>query len=96
MHMPSLSTSQFAMNQEESYSRTVNKPLLTAKEAARFLRIHWKTVQELAHAKHLPGFKCGRLWRFRQSDLDYWVEAQISNNCATTAYDQKQTPKWKP
>lgn len=65
--------------------------LLDAKEAARILRIHPKTVKEMAGAKRIPGLKIGSVWRFRASALDAWVDAQLnSSSPLTAAYTTKE------
>lgn len=43
--------------------------VLTASEAALFLRVSTKTVLALAREGALPGEKVGRAWRFVRSDL---------------------------
>jgi len=48
-------------------------------QAARFLRIHPKTVKRLARGGQLPGFRIGNRWRFRSSDLDDWAHSELSS-----------------
>lgn len=43
--------------------------VLTAGEAAAYLRVSLKTLYRLLSAGKVPGQKVGRAWRFRQSDL---------------------------
>lgn len=47
--------------------------ILTAKEAAEFLRVSPNTVKSKARAGELPAAKIGREWRFRKADLDEWL-----------------------
>jgi excisionase family DNA binding protein len=47
--------------------------VLTAKEAAEFLRVSENTVKAKARAGQLPGAKVGKEWRFRKADLDEWL-----------------------
>jgi excisionase family DNA binding protein len=49
------------------------EPLIDAERAAVILGLHSKTVKRLAQVGRLPGFKIGRVWRFRESSLDEWV-----------------------
>jgi PTS system nitrogen regulatory IIA component len=44
------------------------------KEVARYLRVKDSTVYTWAQAGKLPAFRLGRLWRFRRTDLDAWLE----------------------
>ncbi len=50
---------------------------LTLKEAAEWLQIHWKTLQEMARHGELPAFKLRKSWRFRLSDLRAWVSSRV-------------------
>ncbi|WP_417667260.1 methylation-associated defense system helix-turn-helix domain-containing protein MAD1 [Pseudidiomarina sp.] len=48
--------------------------ILTIKEVADFLKLTEKTAYRLAAEGKLPGFKVGGSWRFKQSDIDAWIE----------------------
>ncbi|MBE0463106.1 methylation-associated defense system helix-turn-helix domain-containing protein MAD1 [Halomonas colorata] len=48
--------------------------ILTIKEVADFLKLTEKTAYRLAAEGKLPGFKVGGSWRFKQSDIDSWIE----------------------
>jgi excisionase family DNA binding protein len=50
------------------------EPLLDAEEAARLLRIHPKTLRRSARLGEIPATRIGRLWRFRASVLNEWLE----------------------
>jgi len=52
--------------------------LLDSEEAAALLRIHPKTLQRLARSGTITGIQIGRLWRFRASALNRWVEKKAS------------------
>jgi excisionase family DNA binding protein len=54
------------------------EPLLDSEEAAALLRIHPKTLQRLARSGTITGIQIGRLWRFRASALNRWVERKAS------------------
>jgi excisionase family DNA binding protein len=49
--------------------------LLTIREAAAFLAITPKTVRGYVRRGELHGFLLGGRWRFRQEDLDAFVNA---------------------
>ncbi len=53
------------------------EPLIDAHEAARILKLHPVTVREMAARKELPGLKIGKVWRFRASSLDEWVNSRL-------------------
>ena len=48
--------------------------LLDVAEAARLLRIHPKTLRNKARRGVIPGVQVGRLWRFRASALNEWLD----------------------
>ena len=48
--------------------------LLDVAEAARLLRIHPKTLRNRARRGVIPGVQVGRLWRFRASVLNEWLD----------------------
>ncbi len=50
------------------------EPLLDSDEAARLLRIHPKTLQKMARGGEIVSIHIGKLWRFRASDLNRWVQ----------------------
>lgn len=52
--------------------------LLTAREAARLLRINRFLVYQLAREGELPVVRINRLVRFRPEDLRDWVEQRRS------------------
>ena len=54
------------------------EPLLDVTEAAQLLRIHPKTLRTKARRGEIPGIQIGRVWRFRASALDRWVEKVAS------------------
>ena len=53
------------------------EPLIDAQGAARFLRLHPVTVREMAGRGDIPAMRIGRVWRFRASSLDAWVDSQL-------------------
>jgi excisionase family DNA binding protein len=54
------------------------EPLLDLAEAAGLLRIHPQTLKKMAIRRDVPAIKVGRLWRFRASDLQEWIDARVS------------------
>ena len=50
--------------------------ILTVREVAAYLKIKEKTAYRLAAEGKIPGFKVGGAWRFRQQDIDSWIDAQ--------------------
>lgn len=54
------------------------EPLLDSEGAAKLLRIHPKTLQKMARNGEIQAVKIGKLWRFRASILNDWVNSRIS------------------
>ncbi len=48
--------------------------ILTISEASRYLKVHKATIYKLAQQGGLPGFKVGKVWRFKKDQIDAWVE----------------------
>jgi excisionase family DNA binding protein len=52
------------------------EPLLNSHQAAQLLDIHHKTLQKLARREEIHGSHVGKMWRFRASDLNEWLDRQ--------------------
>lgn len=50
--------------------------ILTIKEVAAYLKIKEKTAYRLVADGKIPGFKVGGSWRFRQSEIETWIDEQ--------------------
>ena len=50
---------------------------LDSHQAAALLQSHPKTLQRLARKGEIRAMRIGKLWRFRTSDLDVWVELRL-------------------
>ena len=50
--------------------------ILTTKELAAYLKIAEKTAYRSASEGKIPGFKVGSAWRFRKSEIDFWIKNQ--------------------
>lgn len=48
--------------------------LFTAEEAAKYLRLHVKSIYRLARDGKIPGRKVGGSWRFHRDALDVWLK----------------------
>ena len=54
----------------------VFEELIDVVEAARLLGVPRSWIYSAADAGRLPGFKVGKYWRFRCSELTAWLEEQ--------------------
>jgi excisionase family DNA binding protein len=66
-----------------SVTRTI-EPVWDCIEAARFLRLHPKTVKRLARLGQIPGCQLGRRWFFRPSDLDAALRGGVNFSAKAT------------
>jgi excisionase family DNA binding protein len=46
-------------------------------DVAEILCVHPKTVKRLAAESLIPGMKIGRVWRFRESELDAYIAQRL-------------------
>ena len=53
--------------------------LLDSIEAAAVLGIHPKTLQRMARSGQIRGIRVGKLWRFRRSEIDMWIETKLAS-----------------
>jgi excisionase family DNA binding protein len=58
-------------------AEVVFEPLLDLTEAAALLRVHPQTLKKMAIRRAVPAIKLGRLWRFRASDLQHWLDSRV-------------------
>ena len=63
----------------------VFEQLLTLREAADLLGIHWKTLEIQARRGEIPATKIGNRWRFRTSVLDQWLVSRFGPTRAEDA-----------
>lgn len=56
------------------------EPLLDSDEAAALLKIHPKTLQRMARRGEIPAVQIGKLWRFRASELNAWMQGIIAHS----------------
>lgn len=51
--------------------------LLNVKQVAKYLQLKESTIYSWAQDGKIPAIKIGRTWRFRQKDLDGWLERHL-------------------
>ena len=50
--------------------------IFTFDELAAYLKVGKRTLYRLASHGEIPAFKVGGTWRFRQSEIDRWINDQ--------------------
>jgi excisionase family DNA binding protein len=53
--------------------------LLDSDEAASIMKVHPKTLQKLARKGVVRGVHIGKLWRFRASTIEEWIQRQLAS-----------------
>ncbi|WP_227936736.1 helix-turn-helix domain-containing protein [Alkalihalobacillus deserti] len=48
--------------------------IMTISQVAKYLQISEMTTYKLVQEGRMPGFKIGRHWRVKKSDLDVYIE----------------------
>jgi excisionase family DNA binding protein len=55
--------------------KDLKEPLLDSRQAAAILKVHPRTVQRLVHRGKIHAIHVGKLWRFRASALEAWMDS---------------------
>jgi excisionase family DNA binding protein len=55
------------------------EPLLDSGQAAAILKIHPKSLQRMARRGDIRALQIGKVWRFRASVLDEWIQQQLAS-----------------
>jgi len=62
-----------------SATATIPERLLDSDEAAAIMNCHPKTLQKLARKGVVRGVHVGKLWRFRASVIEEWIQRQLAS-----------------
>ena len=65
-----------------SISPPLDGVLMTAREAAAYLRVHVQTVYGWHATRGMPAQRVGRSLRFRKADLDRWLADSAAKKSA--------------
>ncbi len=60
----------------ESEMKAHQRAIFTLNELAAYLKVGKRTLYRLAAHGEIPAFKVGGTWRFRQSEIDQWINDQ--------------------
>jgi excisionase family DNA binding protein len=55
------------------------EPLLDSDQAAAILQLHPKTLQRMARRREIRALQIGKVWRFRASVLDEWIQQKLAS-----------------
>ena len=59
--------------------------LMTLREVASYLGLHYLTVYRLIQKKKLPAARLGGRWRFKKDVLDRWIENDMEKRLKDAA-----------
>jgi PTS system nitrogen regulatory IIA component len=57
----------------------VEDAILTIEEVAKYLRVSDRTVYDWAQKGEIPSGKIGTVWRFKESEIEQWVNERLSS-----------------
>ncbi|MBD3340062.1 MAG: DUF433 domain-containing protein [Candidatus Lokiarchaeota archaeon] len=73
----------------------ISEKIMSVNEVAEFFNIKPVTVRRQTERGELPGFKIGNQWRFRESDIEKFIDNQVSQKLfamkAKNLWDDIQT-----
>ncbi len=55
------------------------KQIMTMREVATYLGLHYLTVYRLVQEGKLPAARLGGRWRFKKDILDRWIETEMEH-----------------
>ena len=55
---------------------------MSVRDVAEYLNVDEKTVYRLLKRGELPAFKVSGTWRFKQEDIEEWIEQQKERTAA--------------
>jgi excisionase family DNA binding protein len=55
------------------------EPLIDSEKAAAIIGIHPKTLQKMARSGEIRGVHVGKLWRFRASSIEEWINQRLAS-----------------
>jgi excisionase family DNA binding protein len=56
----------------------ISEPWVSVDDVAQHLGVARDSVYRWIESKQLPGHRIGRLWKFRLSEIDRWVESSAA------------------
>jgi excisionase family DNA binding protein len=66
-----------------------DEQFMSIRDVADYLQLNQTTIYAWAQQGILPGYKLGRTWRFRPSEIEAWLEERrnsvVTNSIAQTA-----------
>jgi len=67
--------------------------IMTLPEVATLLKVAERTLYTMAQNGEIPCFKVRGQWRFRRTDLDKWIVAQLPTTSKPRTNDDGKAPQ---
>ena len=61
-------------SKEKLTNRAMEKRFLNVNEVAEYLGVEASTIYAWVHTRQIPFYKVGRLVKFKQDQIDRWIE----------------------
>jgi len=72
--MPEENQSPASDPRKSRLPQALRDPLLDSSQAAAMLKIHPRTLQRLVHRGKIHAVQVGKLWRFKVSVIEAWMD----------------------
>jgi excisionase family DNA binding protein len=70
---------EFNLRKPPASAGVVPEPLIDSEKAAAIIGIHPKTLQKMARSGEIRGVHVGKLWRFRASSIEEWINQRLAS-----------------
>lgn len=70
--------------------------ILTVEEVAGLMKVSERTIYDWAQKGKIPCGKLGSTWRFKRSEIEKWIDGQITNNNSERAPSDKNSLVFTP
>lgn len=60
---------------EDVMQNTVSDNYISLDEAAEYLGVKSATIRTWIKKKQMPAHKVGKLWKFKRSEIDRWIDS---------------------
>lgn len=62
-----------------SQLRPKQTQIMTLREVAQYLGLHYLTIYRLIQERKIPAARLGGRWRFKKDILDRWIEKEMQH-----------------
>ena len=62
-----------------------DEPLMSVKDLAEYLQVDMSTIYLWSQRGQIPAMKVGKMWRYRRSEIDDWLEERRTPSVEETS-----------